>query len=96
MCLILHMLQSYFVHCPIKTDPWSVKISAGLPILEKISSIASATVVASTLVRGMASGYLDSRHMHVRIYLCLLLVLGNGSTRSKATLEKGVPIIGRG
>ena len=93
----------------MKTEPWSVNISSGNPVLEKISIMASATVSASNLCNATASGYLDARHIHVSIYLLpdLLLVkgptrskpdllLGKGPTRSKAILEKGVEITGSG
>ena len=51
----------------MKTEPWSVNISSGNPVLEKISIMASATVSASTLRNATASGYLDARHIHVSI-----------------------------
>ena len=89
---ISHNLQSCFISLLIKTDPRSVKSSAGKPILKKISIMALATVVASTLLMGTASGYLDPRHMHVNKYLFLHEVQGSGPTRSKAIWENGVPI----
>ena len=80
----------------MKTEPWSVNISSGNPVLEKISIMASATVSASALRNATASGYLDARHIHVSIYLLPDLLLGKGPTRSKAILEKGVEITGSG
>ena len=80
----------------MKTEPWSVNISSGNPVLEKISIMSSATVSASTLRNVTASGYLDARHIHVSIYLLPDLFLGKEPTRSKAILEKGVEIAGSG
>ena len=78
----------------MKTEHWSVNISSGNPVLEKISIMASATVSASNLPNATASGYLDARHILVSIILLPDLLLGKGSTRSKAILEKGVEIAG--
>ena len=80
----------------MKTEPWSVNISSGKPVLVKISIMDSSTVSASTLHNATASGYLDARHIHVSIYLLPDFLLGKGPKRSKAILEKGVEITGSG
>ena len=51
----------------MKKEPWSVNISSGNPVLEKISIMASATVSASALRNATASGYLDAKQIHVSI-----------------------------
>ena len=40
----------------MKTEPWTLNISSGNPVLEKISIMASVTVSASTLRNATASG----------------------------------------
>ena len=80
----------------VKLDPWSDKISSGNPSLAKVSHNASATVVASVLLRGMASGYRVAKSIIVKIYLFPLFVLRSGPTMSMAIHLKGSFIVGSG
>ena len=63
---------------------------------ENISSIASATVGASTFFKGITPGYLLAKHLLVKMYLWPHFVLGSGPTRSIATQLKGSVITGKG
>ena len=56
MCLIFKRLNTAAITDDIKLEPWSLSISSGIPNLEKTWHNASATVLASIFLRGMASG----------------------------------------
>ena len=53
----------------VKLPPLSCWISTGTPKVEKISTKALAVVVASTLLNGVATGYLVAKSIAVSKYL---------------------------
>ena len=55
--LMSSYVHSWHIRDDMKFDPWSVKISFGIPTLLKISIIALATVSLSIVFSGTASGY---------------------------------------
>ena len=56
MCLIFKRSNTAAITDDMKLEPWSLSISSGIPNLEKTWRNASATVLVSIFLRGMASG----------------------------------------
>ena len=87
MCSLSH---SWVITLPVRFWPWSDMMVRGRPCLEKTSNSASATSSAVADFRGIASGNLDAKSIHVRTKRCPGFGLTKGPSRSMATFSNGM------